>query len=316
MVINPYILLDEIDKLGDRPHARIFVSDRAHIITPELIAEDQATRAKIGTTGKGIGPTYRDKALRVGIRAGDFIHDERFDADVREKLYKLIKDTGGFLGQEISLGGRVLFEGAQGAMLDIDMGTYPFVTSSNTTTGGLMTGSGVFVKNLRVIGVAKAYTTRVGNGPFPTKLTDEIGERLRAVGHEYGTTTGRPRDCGWLDLKVLQHAKGVNGLERLALTKLDVLTGINPIRVCVDYVTPRGNKIVVGIPQNAGDYALSEPIYLELPGWTEDITGCRRFRDLPVNARRYVSFIERELGVPIQYIGVGPERTQIIERPM
>lgn len=313
MVIDPTVLVEELDSLELRvsEHAKILISDRAHIITSALIAEDQKKGQSIGTTGRGIGPAYEAKARRTGIRMLDFLKSDKFPCNLRERLRPLVTDTSFFLyGQMNNMGSKVLFEGAQGTMLDIDQGTYNFVTSSNTTIGGIFTGSGVFTRDIQVIGVAKAYTTRVGNGPFPTELNDEIGERIRNIGVEYGTTTGRPRRCGWLDLAVLHHSKRINDLNSFALTKLDVLTGIDPIKVCIGYSLE--GLPIRNFPADLNILERATPIYREFPGWTEDISHCRRFSSLPRQAKKYIRFIDQELNLPVDYIGVGPDRDQII----
>lgn len=313
MVINPEVLVEELNRLESKvsEHARILVSERAHIITPALIVEDQTKGKGIGTTGRGIGPTYQAKAARTGIRVSDFLKSEEFSQELRDRIKPLVADTSFFLHEQIfSYNRRILFEGAQATMLDIDHGTYPFVTSSSTTTGGIFTGSGIFVPNIKIIGVAKAYTTRVGNGPFPTELTDNQGDILREKGHEYGTTTGRPRRCGWLDLVVLRHSSRINGLNSLAITKLDILTGINPIKVCTGYFI-EGKVISSQFPADLDIANKAEPIYQEFLGWDKDISQCKNFYDLPDNAKYYIRFIEHNTGLPVQYIGIGPERIQI-----
>ena len=313
MVIDPIILGRELEQLESRipNHAKILISNRAHVITPQLIQEENNSPNTIGTTGKGIGPTYRDKIMRNGMRMFEFLESDIFSSELKERLRPMIIDTSEFLGSEVGWS-RILFEGAQGAMLDIDNGTYPYVTSSNTTIGGLFTGSGIYVKDLKIIGVAKAYTTRVGNGPFPTELNSDLGELLRNKGHEFGTTTGRPRRCGWLDLVALQHAKRINGLDSLAITKLDVLTGIDPIMVCIGYEID--NSELSAFPADLKRLDLVKPIYKQFSGWTEDITSCRNPSKLPTNARKLINFIEGDVNLPVLYIGVGPARDQIIIR--
>ena len=313
MVIDPIILGRELEQLKSRipNHAQIYISNRAHVITPQLIQEENNRPNTIGTTGKGIGPTYRDKIMRNGMRMFEFLESDLFSSELKERLEPMVIDTSEFLESQLGWS-RFLFEGAQGAMLDIDNGTYPYVTSSNTTIGGLFTGSGIYVKDLEIIGVAKAYTTRVGNGPFPTELNSDLGELLRNKGHEFGTTTGRPRRCGWLDLVALQHAKRINGLDSLAITKLDVLTGIDPIMVCIGYEID--NSELSAFPADLKRLDLVKPIYKQFPGWTEDITSYRKPSELPTNAKKLINYIEEEVNVPVLYIGVGPARDQIIIR--
>ena len=313
MVIDPMILDKELEQLKSRipNHAQIYISNRAHVITPQLIQEENNRPNTIGTTGKGIGPTYRDKIMRNGMRMFEFLESDLFSSELKERLEPMVIDTSEFLESQLGWS-RFLFEGAQGAMLDIDNGTYPYVTSSNTTIGGLFTGSGIYVKDLEIIGVAKAYTTRVGNGPFPTELNSDLGELLRNKGHEFGTTTGRPRRCGWLDLVALQHAKRINGLDSLAITKLDVLTGIDPIMVCIGYEID--NSELSAFPADLKRLDLVKPIYKQFSGWTEDITSCRKPSELPTNAKKLINHIEEDVNVPVLYIGVGPARDQIIIR--
>jgi len=313
MVIDPIILGRELEQLKSRipNHAQIYISNRAHVITPQLIQEENNRPNTIGTTGKGIGPTYRDKIMRNGMRMFEFLESDLFSSELKERLEPMVIDTSEFLESQLGWS-RFLFEGAQGAMLDIDNGTYPYVTSSNTTIGGLFTGSGIYVKDLEIIGVAKAYTTRVGNGPFPTELNSDLGELLRNKGHEFGTTTGRPRRCGWLDLVALQHAKRINGLDSLAITKLDVLTGIDPIMVCIGYEID--DKELSAFPADLKRLDLVKPIYKQFPGWTEDITSYRKPSELPTNAKKLINHIEEDVNVPVLYIGVGPARDQIIIR--
>lgn len=312
MVINPEALVEELDLLESvvgKEHAKILISDRAHIITPEHIESDKSHGKKIGTTGRGIGPAYTDKVSRKGIRYHSISELDFISPSIKERIAPLIADTAKFLYAQIRSGKKLLFEGAQATMLDIDHGTYPYVTSSNCTIGGIFTGSGIFTKEIKIVGVAKAYTTRVGEGPFPTELQDEIGELLRSKGEEYGTTTGRPRKCGWLDTVILRYAKRINGLDVLALTKLDTLTGIPEIKICNSYNCGK----IKEIPADVNLLSAAVPHYVEVSGWREDISKCRTFNELPQNARDYVKRIEDLVEIKIEYIGVGPEREQMIE---
>lgn len=314
------------------------ISGQAHMILPthrelEQLSENRRKGNKIGTTGKGISQAYKDKALRCGIRMMDMLlpyeelkkkvelHllENNFLMRRAEELAPWIKSFTKFFESYIDndtsvlinnylYDRNVLFEGAQGALLDIDHGTYPFVTSSNPVAGAACTGSGVGPTKIRdVVGVFKAYTTRVGAGPFPTVLTDASGEMIRGRGHEYGTTTGRPRDCGWLDLVPLFHSCRINGTTHLAITKLDVLDDFDEIRVCVGYGKQRNRHVL------PTDLSGMKPIYKTLPGWKCDISGARKFEDLPEEAKKYIDFIGFELGIPIAFIGVGPAREQIID---
>ncbi|MEK6968859.1 MAG: adenylosuccinate synthetase [Nanoarchaeota archaeon] len=311
MVINPEVLCKELENLKSKQseHAKIFVSNRAHLITSEHIQTDAEEGKNIGTTGRGIGPAYTNKISRKGMRYHNFKEAHQYEQFI-EKLQPMIVDTGFLLNQAIKEGKKLLFEGAQATMLDIDHGTYPYVTSSNCSVGGLFTGTGIFVKNIEIVGVSKAYTTRVGAGPFVTELFDNIGQQIRDVGHEFGTTTGRPRRCGWLDTVVLRYAKRINGLDYLAVTKLDILSGLPKIKICDDYFI-EGNACKE-IPADIRKLESAQPLYLELPGWNEDISKCRSFEELPVNAQKYLQKIEELVGVKIKYIGVGADRDDLI----
>lgn len=350
VVIDLNVLFQEIDGLLERgvdPSA-LLVSSAAHIIAPYARTLDNVTerflgKRKIGTTGRGIGPAYADKINRVGLRVGDLyneqlLHDKIEGAleqknhllvkvynrraitvdevadellSYRDRLEPMVTDTSLVLNQALDRGETVLFEGGQATMLDVDHGTYPFVTSSNATAGGACTGSGVGPARIdSVIGVAKAYTTRVGEGPMPTELFDEFGEHLRDVGHEFGTTTGRPRRCGWYDAVVTRFATRVNGLTDIVLTKLDVLTGLEQIPVCVAYDVNGVRHQELPIDQ--ADFAAATPVYEYLPGWTEDITGARDFSDLPQTAQDYVMALEKVSNCRISAIGVGPGREEIV----
>ncbi len=345
--------LDELAALGiDVGPERVRLAAAAHVILPTHRALDGAREAArgreaIGTTRRGIGPVYADKAARVGLRAGQMADPEEFGERVAalvqthnrllqehygldplpvgevvaesvalaQRLRPYLADGSELVAQALAAGQTVLCEGAQGTLLDLDHGTYPYVTSSSTVAGGALTGLGFGPREVaRVIGVAKAYTTRVGAGPFPTELTDETGDHIRRVGGEYGTTTGRPRRCGWLDLPILRYAVQVNGLTELALTKLDVLTSIHPLKVAVAY--ERDGKRVDRFPGEWGAEELIRwrVVYEELPGWDRDIRSARRWEDLPEATRAYVTRIEEAIGVPISLIGVGPEREETVRK--
>ncbi len=351
VVLNPDRLIAEMDRIlsigADVGPSRLKISAAAHVILPTHRAMDGAREASlgdeaIGTTKRGIGPTYADKAKRVNLRAGEMSdpvqfarrvservadHNRRlaqFDVEplsvdqvsrayrgYAERLAPHLVDGSVLIGEALEAGDTVICEGAQGLLLDLDHGTYPFVTSSSTIAGGATTGLGFGPKQIaRVVGVAKAYTTRVGQGPFPTELLGETGDRIREVGDEFGTTTGRPRRCGWLDLPIVRYAARVNGLDELALTKLDVLSGLENLRVAVAYA--RDGSHVDYFPAEFGAQSLAqwEPVYEDLPGWEADISDIRRREHLPRAARDYVSLIEDCSGVPITFIGVGPGREQ------
>jgi len=348
MVIDPKALVQELEYLHNEGVStdNLRISNRAHLIMPyhikiDIVEEERKGSNKIGTTGKGIGPAYMDKAARIGIRMADFLDEEEFERKVRrnlqeknrllEKFYEVegfvaeevieeyasyremiksyVVDTSVVLNDAIDQGRRVLFEGAQGVMLDIDQGTYPFVTSSNPVAGGVTIGSGVGPTKINhVVGVAKAYTTRVGDGPFPTELHDEIGSTIREVGREYGTTTGRPRRVGWFDSVVVRHARRVSGITELSLNSIDVLTGIPTLKICTGY--QYNGEEIDEVPANLNILAQCEPIYEELPGWEEDITGIRNLNDLPINARHYLERVSQLTGIPLAIFSVGPNREQ------
>ncbi|MFM8921602.1 MAG: adenylosuccinate synthase [Candidatus Nanopelagicaceae bacterium] len=350
VVIDPAVLLEEIKGLNERgiDTSKLVISLNAHLITPYHRTIDKVTerflgKAKIGTTGRGIGPAYADKINRIGIRVQDLfdpsILRQKLEAALRDKNQVLIKvfnrnginvdevlaeylnyaeilkpyvaDTALLLNQALASGKIVLLEGSQGTLLDVDHGTYPYVTSSNPTAGGACTGSGIGPTKIdRVIGILKAYTTRVGSGPFPTELFDEDGEALRRIGGEVGVTTGRNRRCGWFDAPIARYATRVNGLTDFFLTKLDVLTGWEKIPVCVAYEVD--GKRVEEVPASQTDFHHAKPIYEYLDGWTEDISNCKRFEDLPINAQKYVKYLEKISGAPMSAIGVGPGRDQTI----
>jgi adenylosuccinate synthase len=350
VVIDPAVLLEEIRGLNERGVAtsKLKISTNAHLITPYHRTIDKVTerflgKSKIGTTGRGIGPSYADKINRIGIRVQDLFDEpilrKKLEGALRDKNQVLIKvfnrkgieveevlaeylgyaealrpyivDTSLLLNEALNRGEVVLLEGSQGTLLDVDHGTYPFVTSSNPTAGGASTGSGVGpTKITRVIGIVKAYTTRVGSGPFPTELFDEDGEKLRTIGGEFGTTTGRSRRTGWYDALIARYAVRVNGLTDFFLTKLDVLTGWEKIPVCVAYEIE--GKRVEELPASQSEFHHAKPVYEYLPGWSEDISSARSLSDLPKNAREYVKFLEEISGAPISAIGVGPGREETI----
>ena len=352
VVIDPAVLLNEIKGLNERgiDTSKLKISADAHIITSYHVMLDKTIerflgKSKIGTTGRGIGPAYGDKVSRVGIRVQD-LYDEsilrkkvegslasknqtlvkvynRRAVDVNQiveellsyadKLKPYLANTSLLLHEALQRGENVLLEGGQGTLLDVDHGTYPFVTSSNPTAGGAATGSGIGpTKITRVIGIVKAYTTRVGEGPFPTELLDENGERLRQIGGEVGTTTGRPRRCGWYDAVVARYATRVNGLTDFFLTKLDVLSGFKEIPVCVAYEID--GKRYDEMPMTQTQFHHAKPIYEMMPGWDEDISNARKFEDLPINAQKYVEFLEKISGAPMSAIGVGQHRDATISR--
>lgn len=350
VVVDPAVLLHEIEGLESQgiDTSKLVLSANAHIITPYHIMLDKVTerflgKSKIGTTGRGIGPTYSDKVARVGIRVQDLFDEKILRAKVEgalinknqtlvkvynrraveadaivaelltyaERLRPYVADTTLLLNNALEAGKVVLLEGGQGTLLDVDHGTYPFVTSSNPTAGGACTGSGIGpTKITRSIGILKAYTTRVGSGPFPTELLDEDGENLRRIGGEVGVTTGRPRRCGWFDAVIARYATRVNGLTDFFLTKLDVLTGWEQIPVCVAYEVD--GVRVEEMPASQTDFHHAKPIYEYLPGWSEDISGCRTFEELPKNAQDYVRFLESVSGARISAIGVGQDRNATI----
>lgn len=349
VVVNPKSLVKELAYLAEKgiDTRSLRISDRAHVILPyhielDRLQEEAKGDNKIGTTIKGIGPAYMDKAARVGIRIADLldkeIFEERLRINLEEKNRQFVKmygaepiafedifeeyyaygqqikqyvcDTSVILNDALDAGKRVLFEGAQGVMLDIDQGTYPFVTSSNPVAGGVTIGSGVGPSKIdKVVGVCKAYTSRVGDGPFPTELFDEIGTRIREIGREYGTTTGRPRRVGWFDSVVMRHSKRVSGITNLCLNSIDVLSGLNEVKICVAYKKANGERIS-HYPASLKELAECKPVYETLPGWQEDITTCRTLEELPENARNYVRRIAELVGVRISTFSVGPDRDQ------
>ncbi|WP_088188687.1 adenylosuccinate synthase [Desulfosporosinus sp. FKA] len=352
VVIDPKVLLEELSYLEKRgiKTGKLLISSNAHVIMPyhlvlDGLEEEARGDHKIGTTKRGIGPAYMDKASRVGIRVIDLLDKEEFAEKLRrnleeknnlfvkvygkaamkfediydtylgyaEQLRPMVTDSSLAIDECLKGGEKVLFEGAQGTLLDIDHGTYPFVTSSNPIAGGACVGAGVGPTRIdHVVGVVKAYTTRVGEGPFPTELLDEIGEEMRANGHEFGTTTGRPRRCGWFDALIARYAARVSGISDFAVTKLDVLTGLKTLKICVGYRV--NDEVIYEFPQSQKIFKLCQPVYEELPGWQEDLTQVRRFEDLPQAAQHYIKRIEELTGVTATLIAVGPGREQTIVR--
>ncbi|MCT1846533.1 adenylosuccinate synthase [Staphylococcus epidermidis] len=348
VVVDPVALLKELDGLNERGIStdNLRISNRAQVILPYHLAQDEYEERrrgdnKIGTTKKGIGPAYVDKAQRIGIRMADLLEKETFEHRLKENIeYKnayfkgmfnetcptfdeifdeyyaagqrlkdYVTDTAKILDDANVADEKVLFEGAQGVMLDIDHGTYPFVTSSNPVAGNVTVGTGVGPTSVsKVIGVCKSYTSRVGDGPFPTELFDEDGHHIREVGREYGTTTGRPRRVGWFDSVVLRHSRRVSGITDLSINSIDVLTGLDTVKICTAYELD-GEKITE-YPANLDQLRRCKPIFEELPGWTEDITGCRSLDELPENARNYLERISELCGVHISIFSVGPDREQ------
>jgi adenylosuccinate synthase len=348
-VIDPQALLAEVDELvahGIDVDNRIVVSDKAHLILPyhrdlDLLAEARRGERKIGTTSRGIGPAYEDKIARRGIRVGDLADPVALEQEVRdnvtarnrlvqdttmdwrpvleellrcgERMRPWIRDVSLMLSQAMRDGLSVLFEGAQGTLLDIDHGTYPFVTSSNASIGGVCTGLGVGPRAINgVLGVVKAYTTRVGSGPLPTELTGELGTRLRESGNEYGAVTGRPRRCGWYDAVAARYGVRINGLDALALTKIDVLDGLETVEICTGYRS--GARVLTEFPSDLAQLADCRPIYETLPGWSTPTAGAQTFSDLPDAARRYVARLEAVTGVPAAIISTGSTRGDTIFR--
>ena len=351
VVVNPVTLIDELDMLTERgiDVGRVRVSRSAHVIMPYHVALDRANEARlggdaVGTTGRGIGPTYGDRAWRLGLRMEDLLDrgvlHERIGRSLTDKNILLgamgaevfaveplvdqalawgdrlrhhLDDTTWLVQSALARGQHVLLEGAQGTLLDLDHGSYPYVTSSNPVAGGACTGGGIGPLQVdEVIGVMKAYSTRVGAGPYPTELSDDIGKGIAERGHEYGTVTGRPRRVGWFDAVPLRYAVAVNSISSIMLNKLDILSGVDPLRVCVAYEID-GRRIETW-PSSGAALKRATPIYDDFPGWTEPIHDVRSLADLPENARRYVTAIEEHAGVPIVLVSVGPERTQTIER--
>ncbi len=355
VVVDPGVLLEEMQKLRQRGVSldNLYVSRRAHLVLPghrrlDNLEEESKGEDKIGTTGRGIGPAYSDKAARRGIRVGDMLSRDRLKERLKplvEHHNMLLSDIYGedpldysrleeqLLEQGEKLSGRmdnvalsleklrrqgkdIVFEGAQGTLLDIDFGTYPFVTSSHPGSGGISSGSGFGPTHIdEVIGVTKAYITRVGRGPMPTELTGSTGEKLRQKGGEFGVTTGRPRRCGWLDLPALRHAVMVNGLTSLALSKIDVLSGFETVKLCTHYSSgDAGDDKVKYLPADLLNGEKFTPVYEEIPGWSEDIKGCRQYDELPDSSQRMVSMVEEAAGIPVSIVSTGPDRDHIIDR--
>ena len=349
VVVDPQALFSELDELtrnGINVKNRLFVSDKAHLILPyhrdlDLLSEARRGERKIGTTSRGIGPAYEDKIGRRGIRAGDLADPRGLEQNVRAnvearnrlvqdshmewqpvlqqllesgvRLLPIVRDISLMLAEAMRAGQSILFEGAQGTLLDIDHGTYPYVTSSNASIGGVCTGLGVGPRAINgVLGVVKAYTTRVGEGPLPTELTGEMGNRLRDSGNEYGAVTGRPRRCGWYDAVAVRYGVRINGLDALALTKLDVLDGLERIEICTAYRC--GSRTLTEFPSDLSQLAACEPIYESMPGWDTPTRGARRFFDLPENARRYIARLEQVSGVPAAIVSTGSDREDTILR--
>jgi adenylosuccinate synthase len=349
VVVDPQALFAEIDELAGAGIAvgdRLVISDKAHLILPyhrelDLLSEARRGERKIGTTSRGIGPAYEDKIARRGVRVGDLANAEalssavRHNVDARNRLIgdsvmdadQVLRELGAawarmspwvadvslFLARARADGRAIMFEGAQGTLLDIDHGTYPYVTSSNATTGGVCTGLGIPPRAIDgVLGVAKAYTTRVGEGPLPTELTGELGNRLRETGQEFGAVTGRPRRCGWYDAVAVRYAVRVNGLDALALTKLDVLDGMEELQICTSYRCH--GAALTEFPGEIAQLTACEPVYESIPGWTAPTKGIRRFADLPEGARRYVARLEELTGVPAAVISTGSAREDTIVR--
>lgn len=351
VVLSPTALLQEIGELERRQIPvtdRLRISEACTLILPYHVAIDQAREkakgnAKIGTTGRGIGPAYEDKVARRALRFGDLFDEKRFASKLAEvldyhnfilqhyhqhepidfnsllenilslvpQLFPMKADVSALLAAHRGMGHNIIFEGAQGTLLDVDHGTYPFVTSSNTVAGAASVGSGFGARYLDyILGITKAYTTRVGSGPFPTELQDEVGKRLAERGNEFGSVTGRPRRCGWLDLVILRRSHQMNSFSGLCITKLDVLDGLDTVRICVGYQLQ--DKVISELPSLADDLALCFPVYEDLPGWQESTLGVKTFDALPLHAKKYLLRIEELAGVPIDMISTGPDRNETI----
>lgn len=353
MVVDPFAFLQEVRELGDRGidvSERLFVSSAAHVVTPvhklmDNILETDRKGASIGSTGKGIGPAYADKHMRGGLRMAVFLREREdlFDTiarsvewsnrvfaaynaptlspetiasdfvGIRDAIEPFVVDTQAAIGELREKGRRILLEGAQGTLLDIDHGTYPFVTSSSCSIGGAIAGTGLGPREInRVVGIFKSYITRVGNGPMPTEIAGRDGEALRERGGEYGTTTGRPRRCGWFDMVAGRYSVMLNGYDEIALTKLDVLSGFETVKICTAYRS--GGTVIASFPQDAEILARCEPVYEEMPGWQERLSSSRSMDDLPSAARRFIERLEEGLGVPITFVSTGPARQETILR--
>lgn len=351
MVINPRAFLSELEELHKRgiTEYKLYISNRAHVVMPYHLDVDGAYEKfkgdnKIGTTKKGIGPCYADKANRIGIRIGDLLSEETlreslnnclpiknmelkmlglreytflelFDEylEIGKKLKPFVCDTSYLLNEEIEKDSNILFEGAQGSMLCLDHGSYPYVTSSSPTAASVPVNAGIAPKYIdHCVGICKAYTTRVGEGPFPTELFDNLGEEIRTKGHEFGTVTKRPRRVGFLDLVVVNYAKRISGIDSLALMLFDVLTGIDELKVCISYTL--NGEVIHTIPATLKEYSKCVPNYITLKGWDEDLVNVKTYDDLPIEAKEYISVIEKYTGISVDMISVGPERTQTIIR--
>jgi adenylosuccinate synthase len=351
IVLDPKLFLDEIEGLSKRNidvSGNLFISDRAHVVLPyhkklDLLIEKQKGVSMIGTTGRGIGPCYTDKIARTGIRIADLLNKDQFKEKLKiiveeknrlfvnlyndepmsweeiyeeysvyaDKISPFVCDTVDLMASAIEDNKRILFEGAQGTLLDVDFGTYPYTTSSNAAAGGVSSGIGVSPKQIHnIIGITKAYTTRVGSGPFPTEVEGEQGEHIRKKGGEFGSTTGRPRRCGWFDAVAIQHSVRISGVDSLIVTKLDVLDDQETIRICTGY--KNGNKVYKNFPADIDTLNNCEPVYEEVPGWREDTSMVKDVGGLPENARNYIRTIENVVGVKVDMVSVGPERLQII----
>ena len=351
IVFDPKLFIEEIEGLAERNinvTGNLFVSDRAHVVFPyhkklDLLQEKQKGNSMIGTTGRGIGPCYTDKISRDGIRVAELLDKERFKDKLKrtveeknrtfvklyddepvswediyeeycgyaDKIAPFVCDTVDLMARAIGDNKSILFEGAQGALLDVDFGTYPFTTSSNTTSGGVSSGIGVSPKQINnIIGITKAYTTRVGSGPFPTEVEGEDGEHIRKKGGEFGSTTGRPRRCGWFDAVAIQHSVRISGVDSLIVTKLDVLDDQDTIKICTGY--KYNEKLYNTFPADIDVLNNCEPVYEEVPGWNEDTSGMRSAESLPEKAKDYIKRVENIVGVKVKMVSVGPERSQII----
>jgi len=351
VVVNPKALLDEINMLNSKGidvKGRLFISESCHIIFPyhgklDQLKEEKKGKGKIGTTKRGIGPCYADKAVRSGIRLSEMLDDDIFRdklkqnidnnneifkkvygfngfsfddiysdyAMYRDKIKDYVSDTTFMVNELLNKNKKILLEGAQGAFLDVDFGTYPYVTSSNTTAGGACTGCGISPSKIdKVIGVVKAYTTRVGEGPFPTEFSDDLMEKIRTKGNEFGATTGRPRRCGWFDAVLVAYSSMINGLEEVCVTKLDVLDDMETIKICTGYKY-KGKKLK-GLPLNSKVFAGVKPAYEEVPGWVSDTTNIKKYKDLPGNAKKYLKRISELINSKIGIVSVGSDRNQTI----
>lgn len=353
MAVCPTGLLEEIERTkAQQPElGELWISPAAHVVFPyhralDALEEKARGENKIGTTSRGIGPCYTDKVQRMGIRMGDFVQPDKFREKLEtvvefknnlmvllggepmdlEALYQeyscyadeirpMVRDTDHAVQEAVKAGKRVLFEGAQGTFLDLDHGTYPYVTSSHPTAGGACLGTGVGPRAIdNVLGVCKAYSTRVGSGPFPTELHDATGEQIRQQGQEFGTVTGRPRRCGWLDLVALRHSSRINSMSGLVLTRLDVMAGVGPVSVATAYECD--GRTIEHVPSTPEEWESAKPVFETLPGWDEDIRGARSWDDLPTNVQNYVRFIEKATETPAAILSIGPDRTEtIVLRP-